>query len=119
MRGRAEAEEPDAIATFHAGHPQAPESDNARAEQRRCVQVIQTVGQREHEIRSRQGKLGEPAIDRVPRESRRIAEILQASMAIRACPIDAAHPGDSHSCPEGKPRRGPVYNLAHNLVAWD
>jgi len=104
---------------FRASDPQAPESDDARAKQRRRMHVIETAGKREHEIRSRHGKLGEPAIHRVARESGCIAKIFRASTAIRAGSVDAAEPGNTDSCPEGKLRRGPIHDLANNLVTWD
>ena len=119
MRRRAEAKQPDLVAMFHAGNPQAPESDNAGAKQRRRLQVVEIAGKREHEIRSSQGELGESPIHRAPRERRRIAQVFHSSNAVRARSVDAAHPGNSDSCPERQFRRGPIDDLAHNLVAWD
>ena len=47
VRRRAEAEQSHALARLHAGHAQAAEADDAGAQQRRGLQVIERGGQRE------------------------------------------------------------------------
>ncbi len=97
MRRCAESEEAHAIARLDAGDAQAAEADNAGAQQGGGMQIVKTRGQGEHEIRSCQGKLGEPAIDRVAREGGRIAEVFESPGAVRAGSVDAADPRNAHA----------------------
>ena len=66
VRRRAEAEQPDPLAPLHARHAQAAKSDDAGAKQRRGVQVVQRIRQREHEVGAGQRVLGIAAVDLYP-----------------------------------------------------
>src|SRR6185437_9699291 len=97
MRRRAEAEQSHALAWFDAGHAQAAEADNAGAEQRRGVNIVEACGQRENEIPARECVFGVAAVDGVAGKRGRIAKIFLTSAAIRAGAVDSADPGDTHS----------------------
>ena len=69
MRRCSEAEQANTLAFFHACDSQTAVTDDARAEQRRRLQIVE-VGKREDEIRAGKSILGETAVHGVSRKSR-------------------------------------------------
>jgi hypothetical protein len=61
--GSTESEQSDSIARFDTRHSQAPEPDDARAKQRRCMQEIEILGQRKYEIGARHSEFTVATID--------------------------------------------------------
>ena len=90
MRGRPEPEQADAVACFHARHPQAAEADDPGAEQRSRLKIVQGAGKRKHEIAASQRVFRIAAVYRVPGEGGRVAQILMAAPAIAALPVRSA-----------------------------
>ena len=119
VRGRAEAVE----GQFHrvARHAQGAVADQARAEERRGLEIGVTLGNRETEAVVRRGVLGEAPVQLVARETRPVTKILAfrpAVATLAAGPAEPRHP-DPVSCAEARDvpphRRDP----AHDLVAGD
>src|SRR5580704_4253625 len=92
MRRCAKTEESDAVATLHTRDAQAAKANDARAQQRRGMQVVEFRRQRINKVAARGGVLGVSTVDGVPGEDRRVAKVLEAAPAIRTATIDATHP---------------------------
>ena len=86
MRGCTKAEEPDAVAGLHARDAQTAKANDAGAQQRRGVQVVEFGRERINKIAARGGVLGISAVDGISGEDRRVAKILEATAAVRAVP---------------------------------
>ena len=93
--GAAETEESDAFALIHVGDAQTAESDDAGAQQRSNVDVIEAGRQWNREISPNRGVFGVTAIDGVAGESGPIAEIFHAVTAIPAPAVHTTHPGNA------------------------
>src|SRR5579872_1513675 len=76
VRRRPEAEQTDTLVLLRPSDAQAAKADNAGAQQRRCMKVIELCGQWKDEIRARRGILGITTVHVVAGEGRRIAEVL-------------------------------------------
>jgi hypothetical protein len=83
------------------------------------LQIIEGGREGEYEIRSRERIVGEAAIDGVSSECGRVAEILQVLLTVPARPIDSTDPGHAYPGPDGELFRGPINDLAHDLMTWD
>src|SRR5206468_9317864 len=99
VRRRAEAVDPEPSRV--AGHPERAEADQARAQQRRGLEVREAVGQREAEARLGDGGFGVAAVDVEPGEARPLAEVLPAGAAEAAVAVGPAEPRD----PDPRARR--------------
>jgi hypothetical protein len=73
MRGRAKAKKSHAISGFNASHSQAAEANDAGAEKRSCVQVVEFWRKLKHKVVARRGILRVTAIDGVSGKDRRVA----------------------------------------------
>ncbi len=117
--GGSEAEEADALAWLSAGDAEAAEADDAGAEQRRDVGVVEPGRKREGEVGTDEGVLGVATVDGVAGEDRVVAEVLFVAAAEEAGAVGAADPGDSDAHAEG-PVGGPAFDdFADDLVAED
>jgi hypothetical protein len=112
----AEAEQAHPISVFHARHAQAAKPDNAGAQKRGGVQIVQSFRKSKHEVLASNCIFGIAAIDRVSGERRRVAEILTAMLAIPTRPVSAADPGDAYASANRKLRIRSVHNFAHDLM---
>ncbi len=101
VRRCAEAEQPHAFAALDTSHAQAAESDDAGAQQGSDFEIAQSGGQGNREIFARHGVLGVSAVDGVPGEGRRVAQIFLAPKAVLAGSIDAGHPRYAKAMPPG------------------
>src|SRR5208283_713761 len=119
MRRRAKTEESNPLASSHTRHPQAAEADDAGAQQRRRVQVIQFLRQLEDKIAARRGKLRVTAIDGVAGEHRLIAKIFFSTPAIRTGSIHPADPGNADSRTDRQVCSCSLHDIADYLVAGD
>src|SRR5260370_1633067 len=99
MRRCSEAEQANPLASFYACNSQTSVTDDARAEQRRRLQIVE-VGKREDQIRAGKSILGEAAIHGASRRRRRITAGFAAMLAVGATPIRTAPPG--HADPRAK-----------------
>src|SRR6266851_2363409 len=117
--GGAEAEESDAFTRFHAGDTQAAEADDAGAEERGYVGVVQTGGQGVGEVGADQSVLGVATIDGVAGEGGVVAEVLGSAKAVGAGTIGASYPGDAYSRAMGELRGCALDHLADDLMAGD
>src|SRR5580700_11152771 len=109
MRRSPKTKESDAVAGLHARDSQAAKADDARAQQWRGMQVIEFRRQRINKVAARGGILGVSAVDDVPGEDRRVAKILEATAAVRAAAIDAAHPRHANARTTREFRRCPIF----------
>jgi hypothetical protein len=119
MRGGAEAEQSHALAGLHARHPKAAIADNARAQQRSGMQIVERGGQREYEIRTGERVFRVTSVDAVSGKGRRVAKVFQTVPAIPAASIHAAHPGDPHAGAHRQLRGGAARDFSHDLMARD
>src|SRR6185503_21314711 len=82
VRGGAEAVQPDALGV--AAHPQRAVADQARAEERRGLEVAVALGQREAVARVGDGARRVAAVDVEAGESPADAQVLAAAAAVPA-----------------------------------
>jgi hypothetical protein len=118
-----ETKQSDAIARLDAGHTQAAKTNNARAQQRGSVQIVELIGKRKSEIGANGRIFRVPAVRAIPSKGGRIAEILQAKLTIPARAVDSANPGNAHPCADseflGSAGRMSAYYFADNLMSRD
>jgi len=117
MRGCAKSEQSNPVARLNAGYSQTAKANDAGAEKRRGVQVVQFRGQFKNKVAARRGILRIAAIDGVSGEDRRIAEIFESTAAVRAISIDPANPGNTHARTERQLGRSALHNVPDDLVA--
>src|SRR5437588_6341638 len=101
----------------HAGDAKAAKTDDARAQPRGGVQIVERGGQRKNEIGAGDGKLGVATRDGVSGESREIAQVFIAAPAIPASAVGASEPRDAHAGAGRKLGGGSAHDLADNLMA--
>jgi hypothetical protein len=116
MCGCSKAKKPHAFSRFHPRDPKATETDDAGAQEWRRLKIIESCGEREDEIRAREGEFRIAAIDGVAREGGGVAKVLVTSAAIRAGPIGAAKPRDTNSNADRKLGHRSACDLTHDLV---
>src|SRR6185503_11184986 len=92
VRGGAEAVQPDALGV--AAHPQRAVADQARAEERRGLEIAVALGQREAVARVGGDPRGVAAVDVEAREPGADAEVLAPARAVAARPVRPPEPGD-------------------------
>jgi len=115
----AEAEESYTVARLDARYAKTAKTNNASAQQRRGVQIVELVGKRKREIGANDGVFGIAAIYGVTGEGGRIAEILEAEATISAGSVGSSHPGNSDARAGRKIIRGPSYYFTDNLMSGD
>jgi len=89
--------EPDPLAGLHAGNAKTTKAYNPGTKKGCDLYIVQTGGQGKHQVRSREGILGETTIYGIPGESGMIAEIFAAMPAIPAIAVHPTHPGNADS----------------------
>ena len=99
MRRGSEAKQPDPLSMLHASYAETAKTNDAGAQKRGSVQIVQPAGQRKNKISPGNRILRIPAVHGVAGESGRVAKVLQAVPAIPARPIDAADPGNPNPGP--------------------
>src|SRR3984893_17912190 len=119
MRGRAEAEQSNAIARLDSGHSQASEAYDAGAKQRRGGKVVEFRGKLKSEVVARHGILRIAAVDGVSGEDRRIAKIFESAAAVWAISVDTANPGNADARAGRQLGRSALHDITHDLVAGD
>src|SRR6202044_878986 len=119
MSRRAKAEKSNPVARFHAGHSQAAKADDAGAQQRRSVQVVELWRERIDKIAAGHSILRITAIDGVSGENRRITKIFQAAAAVGTISIDSADPRDTYARSCRQLGGGSSNDVAYDLVAGD
>ncbi len=113
--GGSEAEEADALAGLSSRDSQAAEADDAGAEQRCGVDVVERVGKGVGEVGANEGVLGVASVGGVAGEGGVVAEVLFAAKAERAGAVGAADPGDA----DAGSFVGAVGDFADDLVTED
>ncbi len=116
--GRAEAVETDRAGV--PGHAKRAVTDQPGAQQRGDVGVRVALGEREAESLVRDGELGEATVDVIPREARRVAEVLgarQTEAALAARPAEPRHPDSRPDL--GDTPGTTLEHLPHDLVTGD
>ena len=119
MSRRAKAEQSNPVARFHAGYSQAAKADDAGAQERRSVQVIELWRERIDEIAARHGKLRIAAVDGVSGENRRVTKIFEVATAVGTLSIDSADPRDTYARSCRQLGGGSINDVAYDLVAGD
>jgi hypothetical protein len=95
VRRRAEAVDPEPLGI--AGQAKRPVPDQARAQERRRLEILVPVGQREAEALVGHRHLGVAAVDVVARESGAVAEVLAARAAEAAGAVGPSEPRHADS----------------------
>src|SRR5207244_2390806 len=93
VRGCAEAVQAEPLRI--AGEPERAVPDQARAEQRRRLDVVVAVRDREAEALVGDRPFRVTPVEVVARELRPVAEVLRARAAVAALPARPAEPGDA------------------------
>jgi len=115
--GTAKAEESNALGGFNAGDPEATETDDPSAEQRRDVDVVQSGGQWIDEVGAGERIFGITAVDGISGENRVVTQIFFAVKAISTIAVDSAHPRDSDSGSARQIRSRAGDDFANDLMA--
>src|SRR5216684_870109 len=110
MGGSAKSEEADTVASLNTGDPQAAKANDARAQERRSVQVVQLWRELKHKVAAGRGILRITAVDGVSREYRCIAKIFKSAAAIGAGSVDSANPGNTDARAERQLSVGTVFD---------
>jgi hypothetical protein len=92
MGGGAETKQADTFSWFHAGHAKAAKTDDAGAQQRGSMQVVQRRGQGKDEIRSRDREFRVSAVHLIAGEGRCVAEVFKVVSAVPANPVCTSDP---------------------------
>jgi hypothetical protein len=124
MGGSAEAEQADTIAVFDAGYAKAAKSNNACAQQRGGMQIVELMRKRKTKIGTNDRVFGIAAVHRIPGKCWGIAEIFQADVTIPARAVGASHPGNPDTCAYrkffgGSGAGSSRYDFADNLMPGD
>ena len=93
VRGGAEAVQSEPLGV--ARHPQRAVADQARAEQRRGLEILVALGNGEAEPLVRDDALGVAAVQLVPGEAGPVAQVLAPGAAVAAGAVRPAEPGDA------------------------
>ncbi len=115
--GGSEAEEAYALAGLRARYAQAAEADDAGAEERGDVGVVEGGGQGEDEVGADEGVFGVAAVDGVAGEGGVVAEVFFVAEAEGAGAVDAADPGDADAGVCGEFGGGAFDDFADDLMA--
>lgn len=117
VRRGAEAEQAYTVARLDARYTQAAETNNAGAQQRRGVQIVELIGKRKRKVGAHDSIFGIAAIYGVTGESGCIAEVFEASATVLAGAIGSSHPGNAYAGAYGKIIRGCGYYFADDLMS--
>src|ERR1700674_5563962 len=101
---------------LYASDSKAAKTDDAGAQKRGSVQIVESLGKRKYEIRTGGGILSIAAVHGIAGEGGRIAKVLKTVLAIPTLPVNAADPGNTNTGPNRKLRGGPLHDFAHNLM---
>jgi hypothetical protein len=96
---------------------EAAEADDARAEQRGDVGIVEARRQWNGEIGANRHILRIAAVHRVAGKYGMIAEVLHLVAAEPAIAVHAAHPGDAHARSDGQVRGCAFHHFADDLMA--
>jgi hypothetical protein len=110
-------EQPHPLPVLNSRHSETAKTDDAGAQKRCSMQVIQRVGKGKHKASLGHSIIGISAVHGVTGESGRIAEVFSAVLAIPARPVNPANPGNSNPRPQGGSRRRAFYDLTYDLMA--
>jgi hypothetical protein len=116
VRGSSESKQPHSLSLLHSSYAQTAKADDARAEQRCRVQIVERGRQRVYKIGAGQGVFRVTSSNGISRKRWRIAEILEAAPAILTRAIRPAEPGNSDPRILRNIFRTAEYNRADNLM---
>jgi hypothetical protein len=118
-----EPEQPDAVARLDTRHTKAAKANDAGAQERGSVQIVQFIGKRKSEIGANDCIFSIAAVYRVTGKRGCVTEILQTEVTIAARAVRSAHPGHAHACADRKfvhvAGRRSAYDFADNLMSGD
>jgi hypothetical protein len=119
VRAATEAVDAQPPARRYGGCEQRPVADDAGAQQRRRLLVLDLLGQGVGEPLVDQARVGVATVDVPAGEGGRRAQVLVAPAAVRAGAVGAAEPRHTDPVADGKPGRAGAERVhpAHDLVA--
>jgi hypothetical protein len=117
--GSPEAEETDALASLGAGDAQTAEADDAGAEERGDVGVVEGVGEGEDEIGADEGVFGVASVDGVAGEGGVVAEVFFVAETEGAGAVGATDPRDAYAGACGEFGGCAFDDFADDLVTED
>jgi hypothetical protein len=112
---RAEAVDPEPTSGTDRTEPQGPVADDACAEERRRLGIVERPGQRVRKGFGNGRIVGEAAVGLPAGEARALAEVLAALATERAHPARAPQPRDAHAI-AGAKARAVAHDAADHLV---
>jgi hypothetical protein len=119
MCRRSKPEQADALTLLNTSHTQRAESDNAGAQQRRRMKVVEFWRQRKHKVSARQSVLRITPRHGVTGECRPIAQVFHLVAAVPARSVGSTDPRNAHPGSEWKIGGSSIDNLTDDLVARD
>src|SRR5579872_1028092 len=117
MRRRSKTKESNSFSRLGSGHAQAAKSDDASAEQRRGLLVVDFVRKRKNEIGPSDSEFSIAAIDRVASKGRFVTQIFLIMFAIPAGAISPANPGHADARSLGEVAHLSGNNFTDNLMS--
>ena len=119
MGGSAEAEQANALSLFNSSDTKAAKTNDAGAEQRSGVEIVQSCRNRQNEIGARERVFRIATVNRVPSECWRVAKVLFTPPAIGTSAVDASEPGNTDPRAFGKFGGVSSHDFADDLVSRD
>jgi len=95
MSGGAEAEKPDALALFDTCHAERAESDDASAEQRSGMEIVQLRRNRKTKVGTGERVFGIASVHGIAGKRREVAQVFHIAATVGAGAVDAAEPGNT------------------------
>jgi len=117
--GGPEAKEADALAGLGARYSEAAEADDASAEERGDVGVVEGAGEGVNEVGADEGVLGVAAVDGVAGEGGVVAQVFFMAETEGAGAVGAADPGDADAGACGEFGGRAFDDFADDLVTED
>jgi hypothetical protein len=117
MRGGAEPKQANAIPILHVRNAQTSKANNARAQKRSSLPIIEASRKWKDKICPSQRILRVPAGNAVACEGWGVAQILEPSAAVGTLAVDPADPGDAHSRAMWQIDGFTPYDSAHDLMS--
>ena len=117
--GGSEAEQANAFAWFDSSNTQAAKTDDAGAEQRSRVQIIEGFREGENEVGASESILAVSASYCVTGEGGGLAEIFETLLTVSAGAVGSTEPGNADPRTERKIRCCSIDDFSHDLVSRD
>jgi len=112
----------DTIAVLDSGYTKAAKTNNARAQQRRSMEIVELKGKRKSKVGTNDCVLSVAAIYRITGKRWGIAEILHTEVTIPASAVGSSHPGNAYTRADRRVLHGSGagssrYDIADDLMS--